>query len=112
MWASCQVNWDSALFGGWPTVARTAVVGVPAYAALVLLLRLSGKRTLSKFNAFDFVVTVALGSTLASVLISNSVALAQGVTAFVVLLGLQFAFTWLWVRRMRTFHARSCVVAR
>jgi len=35
---------------------------------LVALLRLSGKRTLSKMNAFDFVVTVAFGSTLAAML--------------------------------------------
>lgn len=43
------------------------VIGVLAYASLILLLRASGKRTLSKMNAFDFIVTVALGSTLASV---------------------------------------------
>jgi uncharacterized membrane protein YcaP (DUF421 family) len=61
----------------------------------------SGKRTLSKFNAFDFLVTVALGSTLATVLISQQVSLAQGVTAFSVLLALQFAITWLSVRSKR-----------
>lgn len=54
------------LFQGWPGLARTAVVGSMAYAGLVLFLRISGKRTLSKLNAFDLVVTVALGSTLAA----------------------------------------------
>jgi uncharacterized membrane protein YcaP (DUF421 family) len=29
-----------------------------AYAALFVMLRTSGKRTLSKSNAFDFVVTI------------------------------------------------------
>jgi uncharacterized membrane protein YcaP (DUF421 family) len=89
------------LFGGWTALGRTVVVGVLAYVALVLLLRLSGKRTLSKFNAFDFVVTVAIGSTLATVLLSEQVALAQGVTAFTVLLTLQFVITWLSVRSAR-----------
>ena len=51
------------------------VVGVLAYVALVFLLRISGKRTLSKMNAFDFVVTVALGSTLATILLSTAVVL-------------------------------------
>jgi hypothetical protein len=37
-----------------------------------VLLRVSGKRTLAKLNAFDFVVTVALGSTLATVLLSKT----------------------------------------
>ena len=47
-----------------------------AHAALVAPLRASGKRTLSKLNAFDLVVTVALGSTLATALLSKDVALA------------------------------------
>ena len=37
-------------------------VGVLAYIALVVVLRISGKRTLAKMNGFDLVVTVALGS--------------------------------------------------
>jgi uncharacterized membrane protein YcaP (DUF421 family) len=78
------------LFGGWTPVIRTLVVGALAYVALVATLRISGKRTLAKLNAFDLVVTVALGSTLASVLLSPDVALAQGVTAFVTLVALQF----------------------
>jgi len=85
-------------FDGWSALGRTAIVGVLAYLALVLLLRVSGKRTLSKMNAFDLVVTVALGSTLATVLLSRSVSLARGVLAFAVLIFLQLAITWLSVR--------------
>lgn len=86
---------------------RTLLIGVLAYASLIVLLRLTGKRTLSKMNAFDFVVTVALGSTLASVLLSKDVSLAQGVLALALLIGLQFIITWLsvrvgWVRRLVT----------
>ncbi len=84
--------------GDWSALGRTAVVGVLAYLALVFLLRISGKRTLSKMNAFDLVVTVALGSTLATVLLSENVALANGVLAFALLIGLQFTVTWLSVR--------------
>lgn len=91
------MTWDM-LFNGWATVGRTIVVGILAYSAIVILLRASGKRTLSKMSAFDFVVTIALGSTLATVLISGSVSLAQGVTAFGVLVGLQFVISWLSVR--------------
>jgi uncharacterized membrane protein YcaP (DUF421 family) len=85
-------------FDGWPALGRTLVLGVLAYASLVLLLRASGKRTLSKMNAFDFVVTVALGSTLATALLSSEVSLARALTAFAVLIGLQLAITWLSVR--------------
>jgi uncharacterized membrane protein YcaP (DUF421 family) len=88
----------SIVFAGWDGLVRVVVVGALAYLALVLLLRVSGKRTLSKMNAFDLVVTVALGSTLATVILSKDVALAEGVAAFAVLIGLQFAITWLSVR--------------
>ncbi len=81
-------------FDSWVGMGRVVVVGVLAYAVLVLLLRISGKRTLSKMNAFDLVVTVALGSTLATVLLSKSVALAEGLLALALLIFLQFAVTW------------------
>ena len=74
------------------------IVGAAAYVALVLMLRVSGKRTLSKMNAFDLVVTVALGSTLATVLLSRSVPLADGLLAFGLLILLQYVITWLSVR--------------
>lgn len=82
----------------WAVVLRVVVVGVLAYASLVLFLRISGKRTLTKLNAFDLVVTVALGSTLATVLLNRNVSLIEGVAAFAVLLALQFGITWLSVR--------------
>lgn len=88
-------------FDSWTGLVRVLVVGVLAYAALVLLLRVSGKRTLTKMNAFDLVVTVALGSTLATVLLSKSVALAEGVLAMALLILLQYAITWASVRSPR-----------
>lgn len=91
----------SFFFIGWEPLLRTLLVGTCAYLALVVLLRASGKRTLSKMNAFDFIVTVALGSTLASVLTSKEVALLQGIAAFALLILLQLVITWLSVRFQR-----------
>src|SRR4051794_21415099 len=88
-------------FSGWPDLWRVIAVGVMAYFSLVALLRISGKRTLSKMSAFDLVVTVALGSTLATVLISKDVTLAEGVTALALLIALQFIISWLAVRSKR-----------
>jgi uncharacterized membrane protein YcaP (DUF421 family) len=85
-------------FDGWNSVGRVAVTAVLAYAALLFFLRLSGKRTLSKLNAFDLVVTVALGSTLATVILSKDIALADGLLALALLIGLQYAVAWLSVR--------------
>jgi uncharacterized membrane protein YcaP (DUF421 family) len=89
---------ENMFFDGWTGLVRTLVVGTLAYVALIAILRTSGKRTLSKMNAFDLVVTVALGSTLATVLLSKDVALAEGVVALSLLILLQFVVTWLSVR--------------
>lgn len=77
---------------------HTLVVGSLSYLALIALLRISGKRTLSKWNAFDFVVTVAFGSILATALISTDVPLLQGILGLGLLIGWQFLLTWLSVR--------------
>ncbi|MBZ0304430.1 MAG: DUF421 domain-containing protein [Anaerolineae bacterium] len=77
---------------------RVVIVGACAYVALIFLLRVSGKRTLSKMNAFDLIVTVALGSTLATILLSKDVALLEGITAFILLIGMQFLIAWMSVR--------------
>ena len=83
------------LFDGWMDLGRVFFFGVTAYIALVFFLRLSGKRTLSKMDTFDFVITTALGSALAQVVISKGSALSTGLAAFAVIIGLQFVATWL-----------------
>ena len=88
-------------FNTWLALLRVLVVGTLAYVGLVFFLRISGKRTLSKMNAFDLIVTVALGSTLATTLLSKDVALAAGLAAFALLIGLQYILTWLAVRSDR-----------
>ncbi len=86
------------IFDGWIPIFRTLIAGLAAYIALIVILRISGKRTLSKWNAFDYVVTIALGSTLATILLSKDTSLAQGMAALFLLVGLQFVVTWLSVR--------------
>jgi uncharacterized membrane protein YcaP (DUF421 family) len=98
---------EEMFFQGWFGLLRTLIVGILAYVVLVVFLRISGLRTLSKMNAFDLVVTVALGSILANILLNKDVALAEGAVAFGVLIALQFLVTWSsvrtrWVRKLVT----------
>lgn len=78
------------LFTSWDHLLRVIVVGILAYVGLVVLLRISGKRTLSSMNIFDMVVTVALGSTLASTILPQNTSLIDGIFALAVLVGMQF----------------------
>jgi uncharacterized membrane protein YcaP (DUF421 family) len=95
-----EILWQMA-YDNWRGMLRVMFVGTLAYLGLILLLRTSGKRTLSKMNAFDLVVTVAHGSTLATVLLTEDVALLEGLLGFAVLIGLQYMVAWLSVRSSR-----------
>lgn len=92
------MNWPAMFFQNWEGIVRTVLVGMLAYVCLVSFLRISGKRTLAKLNAFDLVVTVALGSTLSTILLQESVALAEGAVALGLLILMQFLVTFLSVR--------------
>ena len=85
-------------FDDWFAIVRVLTIGVVSYVTLIASLRLSGKRTLSKWNAFDFIVTIAFGSILATVVISKDVTLTEGILAHSLLVGLQFVITWTSVR--------------
>ena len=77
---------------------RIITVGFLAYVGLVFFLLTSGKRSLTQLNAFDLVVTVALGSILSTILLNKNVSLLEGLLAFVLMILLQFLLTFTSVR--------------
>ena len=76
-------------------VLAIALTAVGIYIALVLLTRLSGKRSFSKMSSFDFAITVAIGSIIATVIISKSVALQEGIIGLVSLYIIQMLVAFL-----------------
>lgn len=87
--------------GGWLPLLRIVVVGTLMYLALVVLLRVSGSRTIASMRAFDFIVTVALGSVFGRALTAKGVSLAEAIAAFLLLILLQYAVARLQVRSVR-----------
>jgi uncharacterized membrane protein YcaP (DUF421 family) len=85
-------------FQSWYYVERTITLSVVGYAALFTMLRVSGKRTLSKLNVFDFVFVVAVGSVFASMIISKDVTLVEGVAAMGTLMVIQLVLAELAAR--------------
>lgn len=88
----------SDLLGERASILHTLVVGTLSYLGVIVWLRISGKRTLSKWNSFDFVVTVAFGSVLASSLLSTNTSFLQAMLAVGMLVIFQYILTWLSVR--------------
>jgi uncharacterized membrane protein YcaP (DUF421 family) len=76
-------------FTNWYDVGRTAALSVMGFLAMIILLRSSGKRTLSKLNVFDFVFVVAVGSVLASTIMDKTTTLLEGLVSLTVLVTLQ-----------------------
>lgn len=68
-----------------------------AYIFLVFILRLTGNRTLSQMNSFDFVITVAMGSTFSATILQKSVPLSEGLLALFLLVAFQYVITKLAV---------------
>lgn len=68
---------------------NVAACGTVFYLALFTFIRLSGKRTMSKLNAFDFVVAVTLGSTLSSMILAKTPVLVRAL-AMGVIVGFQY----------------------
>jgi uncharacterized membrane protein YcaP (DUF421 family) len=95
---------NKMFFDSWDSIVRTLLITPMAYVLLIIFLRGSGKRTLSKMNAFDFIVTIALGSTLATVTLNKNVALADGALAFFLLIFLQLLISYLSVRHKSINH--------
>lgn len=98
---------SSFFFSGWRSLARILLVGAPAYLLLLALLHFVGKHSLAKTNAYGLVVTVALGSALASAVLTKQVTLADGVVAIALLLGLQYLLStlisrWSWAQGFLT----------
>ncbi|CAM2950124.1 DUF421 domain-containing protein [Corynebacterium falsenii] len=77
-------------FSGMDPIVRILLVGGASYFALLIMLRVTGARSLAKFNAFDFAVTVAVGSMLATAVTSTDLAFSAGVVGIGLMLALQF----------------------
>lgn len=67
------------------------LTAIGIYIALVVLTRISGKRSFSKMSSFDFAMTVSIGSVMATVIISKSVSLQHGITGLAIIYILQMA---------------------
>ena len=84
---------EDLIFKNWESVWHVSVCAALAFFILFLFIRISGKRTLAKLTAFDFVVTVTLGSTLSSMILGK-VTLAEGAAALFIIICLQYLLAW------------------
>ena len=75
-------------------LALTAARAVAVYAVMLAVIRLSGKRTIGSFSAFDFLVALMLGEVVDEI-IFGSVSMTQGFIAVGVIALLHYGNSWL-----------------
>lgn len=76
-----DITWDSA--------ALIAFSALGIYISVIVMTRICGKRSFSKMSSFDFAMTVAVGSIIATTVLSQSVSMLQGITGLIVVYLLQ-----------------------
>ena len=71
------------------SLAAIVLSTVGAYAAVLVYTRLAGLRSFAKMSSFDFAMTVAIGSMLASAILNETPSLPQAVVGLGAVYGLQ-----------------------
>ena len=86
---------SDAFGASWAAIAYVAGSSAAVYFSALLAIRLAGRRTVAQFSSFDIIVTIAIGSIIATTAISRDVSYAEGTTALVTLLSFQTLLGWL-----------------
>lgn len=77
-------------FKDWNSLREIIIMAVLVYFSVIIILRISGKRTLSDLNAFDFIVTVTIGSISATTILAVNTTFIDGIVAILTLVLLQY----------------------
>lgn len=85
---------STILWTGWTPLVHVALMATAGYLALVVLLRVTGPRTMSKMTPLDFVIAVTVGSAFGRTITAEKVSLVQTLWVLVVLVGLQWGLAW------------------
>ncbi|MGO2226580.1 MAG: DUF421 domain-containing protein [Psychrobacter celer] len=84
---------DMIFFDNIDKLGRIVLTSVMVYVLIVLVTKVSGKRSTSQLNNFDWIVTVMIGSLGASTILLKDVPFIEGVSSILVLYLLQFLVT-------------------
>ena len=95
----------------WLTIELSEINGIIFSAALIyiillVLVKISGLRSFAKMSAFDFAVTIAVGSIIADTVVTKSTTVAEGTLGIAMLFLLQTCFA-VWRRYRENTHLEN-----
>jgi uncharacterized membrane protein YcaP (DUF421 family) len=92
-------------FDSWRELGRIALMSTILFVLIVVLLRVVGQQALAKMSGYDVVVTVTLGSIVASVVLTRSMTVSDAAVALISLIALQETTRWLQARWLPAHHS-------
>lgn len=84
---------DMIFFDSFEKLGRIVLTAAMVYVLIVLVTKVSGKRSTSQLNNFDWIVTVMIGSLGASTILLENIPFIEGASSIVVLYVLQYLVT-------------------
>jgi uncharacterized membrane protein YcaP (DUF421 family) len=84
---------DMLFFDNIDKLGRIVLTAVTVYVLIVIITKVSGKRSTSQLNNFDWIVTVMIGSLGASTILLKNIPLIEGISSILVLYVMQFLVT-------------------
>lgn len=84
---------DMLFFDNIDKLGRIVLTAVTVYILIVIITKVSGKRSTSQLNNFDWIVTVMIGSLGASTILLKDIPLIEGISSILVLYVMQFLVT-------------------
>lgn len=84
---------DNLFYNNTESLWRILISAPLIYIFIIINIKLMGKRSTSQLNSFDWLVTVAMGSIVASVVMQKDTSLLSGILAIFTMMGLQYIIT-------------------
>lgn len=75
----------------WKDVGLIVFSAIGIYLSVIIMTRICGKRSFSKMSSFDFAMTVAVGSIIATTVLSSTVSMLDGIVGLVAVYLLQIS---------------------
>lgn len=79
-------------------IFHTIFFGTFYYVYLIIIVRITGKRSLAEMNAFDMIVNIAICSILSQLIIDETIPLIEGLVLISILIILQYIITFVSTR--------------
>ena len=92
---------SQAFFHGWAQLLRSVLSAAVIYLVIVAAIRIFGEKALAKMSGYDMIVTVALGSLVATLPLTTDVSIVDAIAAATTFLGLQQITRYLQARHRR-----------